>query len=154
MKQKTSGICCPEDPQEEDDAEDDGDDTEDKTESEDGACTQKWNDCQHTKCCTDAGLTCYEQTQDWAQCLPTGTCIPHTDGRGTCEVHSNDEKGDHGKYTVKSGDKCWDIAKDICSKGDDWAKVICNDAMCGPALQPGTVLKYDCSGTEAHCFDL
>jgi hypothetical protein len=57
----------------------------------------------------------------------------------------------HGSYTVKSGDSCWNIADSLCQDGNDWKTVICNGAAACSALQPGQVLKYDCSGKGTYC---
>merc|ERR1719359_2745162 len=57
----------------------------------------------------------------------------------------------HGSYTVKSGDSCWNIADNVCQDGNDWKTVICNGAAVCSALQPGQVLKYDCSGKGTYC---
>jgi hypothetical protein len=39
------------------------------------ACSNLWGNCQETKCCT-AGNTCYEKNDRYAQCQPTGSCVP------------------------------------------------------------------------------
>merc|ERR1712224_645290 len=57
----------------------------------------------------------------------------------------------HGTYTVKTGDSCWNIADNLCDDGNNWAKDICNGNSACSALQPGQVLKYDCSGTGKNC---
>jgi len=57
----------------------------------------------------------------------------------------------HGSYTVKSGDTCFNIADNLCQDGNNWQKDICNgEALC-KNLQPGSVLKYDCSGAGTYC---
>lgn len=38
-------------------------------------CSALWGNCQETKCCT-AGNTCYEKNDRYAQCQPTGSCVP------------------------------------------------------------------------------
>jgi len=57
----------------------------------------------------------------------------------------------HGTYTVKSGDTCYNIADSLCQDGNDWKTVICNGGAVCNALQPGQVLKYDCSGKGTCC---
>jgi hypothetical protein len=52
---------------------------------------------------------------------------------------------------VKAGDTCFNIADNLCQDGNDWKTDICNGANVCAALQPGQVLKYDCSGTVKYC---
>lgn len=67
-----------------------------------------------------------------------------------------------GSYTVKSGDDCYHIANKQCQKDpNNWPNYcttkencpqICNaDKICGPNLQLGEKIFYDCSGSQANC---
>jgi len=40
-----------------------------------GSCPASWQPCQLASCCADSGHTCYEKDDDYAQCLPTGSCL-------------------------------------------------------------------------------
>jgi len=57
----------------------------------------------------------------------------------------------HGSYTVNAGDTCWAIADKLCQDGNDWKTDICNGEATCKMLQPGQVLKYDCSGSGKFC---
>lgn len=57
----------------------------------------------------------------------------------------------HGNHTVKRGDSCWNIAQEICHDGASYAKTICDANKVCALLQPGQVIKYDCSGTGKFC---
>jgi len=108
---------------------------------------------------------CNVQGSDWENviCDEAHTCGPSLQPGEVLKYDCSGKKVNcpssptkHGNYTVKSGDTCMDIAERICNvKGNDWEQVICNDAkVCGPSLQPGEVLKYDCSGKKVNCGDV
>lgn len=46
-------------------------------------CTGRYEACQSTNCCSDATFTCYRKHGAYAQCMPTGSCTPGTDGECT-----------------------------------------------------------------------
>merc|ERR1712118_69903 len=78
-----------------------------------------------------------------------------TDGANPKEVvldhNTKLEAYAHGGYTVKAGDTCYNIADSLCQDDNDWKTVICNGATSCNTLQPGQVLKYDCSGKGTYC---
>jgi hypothetical protein len=43
------------------------------------ACVGPGKDCREAGCCTEAGQTCYQKSEGWASCKPTGTCVPGPD---------------------------------------------------------------------------
>jgi len=48
-----------------------------RTPGESKKCSAKGEACQHTKCCEDPGMTCFEKSSDWASCKPA--CEPGLD---------------------------------------------------------------------------
>jgi len=57
-------------------------------------CSKSWYSCKESRCCGQNGYTCYEKDRHYAQCQPTGTCMPgvheddHIKTAWSCKVAS------------------------------------------------------------------
>lgn len=107
-------------------------------------CTKNGEDCRKSKCCSEAGMSCYEKNEHWASC--NQTCSPYMlwNGTGwakqreqasTCKMLSsaftcaNDgEDCSESRCCLQHGSKCfrkdnhWASCNKTCSTTSKWVE--------------------------------